>query len=103
GAHICTPTPLLLVYNLLKTLQGPPAPANPWNSTDRACTGGTTMPHGSGGPDSGLGTGLGNGLGNGVSHSVSESAHEVSPLSTRPILLCLGFAISMAGLAFGLP
>jgi len=34
---------------------------------------------------------------------MSESAHEASPLSTRPIILCLGFAVSMAGLAFGLP
>src|SRR5207245_11336218 len=47
--------------------------------------------------------GIGNGLGNGVSHAMSESAHEASPLSTRPIILCLGFAVSMAGLAFGLP
>ncbi|TMI26348.1 cytochrome C oxidase subunit I [Candidatus Bathyarchaeota archaeon] len=96
GAFIFIPSQLLLVYNMGRTLRGPPAPANPWNSTDREWASGTSMPHSVGGP----GHGLGNGLGNGVSHSGSESAHEASPLSTRPIILCLGFAVSMAGLAF---
>src|SRR5207247_8837906 len=85
------------------TLQGTAAAAKPGNSTDREWTSRRTMPHGTGGPGNVLGNGLGNGLGNALSHSVSESAHETSPLSTRPILLCLGFAVSMAGLAFGLP
>src|SRR5213596_3864188 len=57
------------------------------------------MPH----PVGASSHGIGNGLGNGVSHAMSEPAHEASPLSTRPIILCLGFAVSMAGLAFGLP
>src|SRR5207237_2374506 len=60
---------------------------------------GPSMPH----PVGSSSHGIGNGLGNGVSHATSESAHEASPLSTRPIILCLGFAVSMAGLAFGLP
>jgi len=99
GAFIFIPSQLLLVYNMGMTLRGPAAPANPWNSTDREWASGSSMPHSVGGS----GHGVGNGLGNGVSHSTSESAHEASPLSTRPIILCLGFAVSMAGLAFGLP
>jgi len=99
GAFIFIPSQLLLVYNMGMTLRGPAAPANPWNSTDREWASGSSMPHSVGGS----GHGVGNGLGNGVSHATSESAHEASPLSTRPIILCLGFAVSMAGLAFGLP
>jgi len=99
GAFIFIPSQLLLVYNMGMTLRGPRAPMNPWNSTDREWVSGTSMPH----PVGASSHGIGNGLGNGVSHATSESAHESSPLSTRPIILCLGFAVSMAGLAFGLP
>jgi cytochrome c oxidase subunit I+III len=99
GAFIFIPSQLLLVYNMVMTLRGPRAPANPWNSADREWASGTSMPH----PVGASSHGIGNGLGNGVSHATSESAHEASPLSTRPIILCLGFAVSMAGLAFGLP
>ena len=99
GAFIFIPSQLLLVYNMGMTLRGPRAPMNPWNSTDREWVSGTSMPH----PVGASSHGIGNGLGNGVSHAASESAHEASPLSTRPIILCLGFAVSMAGLAFGLP
>ena len=60
------------------------------------------MPDSAGGLDNGL-RGLGNGLGNGTSHSMSVSSHAESPLSTRPIILCLGTAVSIAGIAFGLP
>ncbi len=99
GAFIFIPSQLLLVYNMGMTLRGPRAPMNPWNSTDREWVSGTSMPH----PVGASSHGIGNGLGNGVSHAMSEPAHEASPLSTRPIILCLGFAVSMAGLAFGLP
>ena len=99
GAFIFIPSQLLLVYNMGMTLRGPRAPMNPWNSTDREWVSGPSMPH----PVGASSHGIGNGLGNGVSHATSESAHEASPLSTRPIILCLGFAVSMAGLAFGLP
>jgi len=99
GAFIFIPSQLLLVYNMGMTLRGPRAPMNPWNSTDREWVSGPSMPH----PVGASSHGIGNGLGNGVSHAASESAHEASPLSTRPIILCLGFAVSMAGLAFGLP
>ncbi|MBO0888096.1 cbb3-type cytochrome c oxidase subunit I, partial [Candidatus Bathyarchaeota archaeon] len=90
GAYIFIPSQILLVYNMIMTLRGPAAPANPWNAKDREWTGG-------------LEHGMGNGLGNGASHSISHTTHEATPLSSRPIILCLGFAVSMAGLAFGLP
>ena len=99
GAFIFIPSQLLLVYNMGMTLRGPRAPMNPWNSTDREWVSGPSMPH----PVGASSHGIGIGLGNGVSHATSESAHEASPLSSRPIILCLGFAVSMAGLAFGLP
>ena len=94
GAFIFIPSQLLLVVNMIMTLRGPHAPANPWNSTDREWSTETTM-HPS--------TGLGNGLGNGTTHSLPEASHETSPLSTRPIILCLGLAVSVAGVAFGWP
>ena len=94
GAFIFIPSQLLLVVNMIMTLRGRRAPANPWNSTDREWSTETTL-HPS--------TGLGNGLGNGTTHSLPEAAHETSPLSTRPIILCLGLAVSVAGVAFGWP
>ncbi len=95
GAYVFIPAQLLLIVNIIQTLRnGPKAPENPWGATTLEWTS----------PSSPSLTGLGNGISRDTPESTGpySGPHEHRHLSSRPITISLGMALSAAGMGFAI-